>query len=134
MVKKSILLIFIFSLAFFTSCGGGGGGSGSGGGGGSQVDVSGTWSGTGIVSSQSDPTTLVLSQSGNSVSGTWDGYAFIGSISGNQLTLTLIPWTEDPYSYTGRGDAIVSGNIISGTFYITATRGELRGLQPAHFL
>ncbi|MHB9096651.1 MAG: hypothetical protein ACYC5X_02395 [Syntrophales bacterium] len=91
---------------------------------GETTSVSGIWTGTGNSPQTGTlPTTLILSQSGNSVSGTWDGMAVTGTVSGNQLTLTITPFTQSGASITGGASATVTGNSMSGTMHITATLG-----------
>jgi hypothetical protein len=122
--RVSLLAGMVMILAtFLLGCGGGGSSSG---GGSTAIDVSGTWRGTGYApQTGSAPTTLILSQSGNNVSGTWDGYAVTGTVSGNQLTLTFTPFTQNGVSISGGGGATVTGNnMSSGTMSMTGTSGN----------
>jgi hypothetical protein len=117
-----VTMVLIFAI-FILGCGGGGSSSG-GGGTDSTANVSGTWKGTGnSKETGTAPTTLILSQSGNNVSGTWDGYAVTGTVSGNQLNLTFTPFTQSGVSFTGSGNATVTGNSMSGTFALTGKLG-----------
>ncbi len=121
-----LVLFLVLALAMGCSSGSSNGGSSSGGGGtDNAVNVSGTWKGT-VNSPQtgSDTTTLILSQSGNSVSGTLDGLAVTGTVSGNQLTLKLTPFIESGVTFTGGGSATVTGNSMSGTLSLTGTLGS----------
>ncbi len=114
-------LFFGLTLFILVSCGGGDDSDTPP----APASFSGTWRGTGnSPQTGSMPTTLILSQSDNSVSGTWDGYAVTGTVSGNQLTLTFTPFTQSGVSYTGGGNATVSGNSMSGTMSLTGTLGS----------
>ena len=121
MMKRCLLLSVLVGLLLTLSCGGG---SSSGGGGSDTLNVSGTWKGTGNApETGTHPTTLILNQSGNNVSGTWDGLAVNGTVSGNQLNLTLTPFTQDGIYYTGGGSATITGNSMSGTLSMSGKKG-----------
>jgi len=127
-----VTMVMIFTV-FILGCSGGGSSSG-GGGTDSTANVSGTWKGTGnSPQTGSAPTTLILNQSGNNVSGTWDGVAVTGTVSGNQLTLTFTPFTQNGVSFTGGGTATVTGNSMSGTFSLTGTSGGRSATVNATF-
>jgi len=125
MYRGAGLLVTLVGMFAISIIGCSGGGSSSGGGGtDNMVNVSGTWKGTGNTSQTGTaPTTLILGQSGNSVSGTWDGIAVTGAVSGNQLALTFTPFTQSGVSFTGGGLATVTGNNMSGTLAMTGTSG-----------
>jgi hypothetical protein len=131
-MRKSFFFLALVFLLLTLSCGGGGGGSSSGGGGGGN-DVSGTWTGTGVVNGTSYPTTFIFNQSGNLVSGTWDGYAFTGTVSGSQLSLTLTPFINNGYYMTGSGSLTVVGNSISGTMSMMATKNGFSGTSTGTY-
>jgi hypothetical protein len=117
--KTFLFLVLVLVLAMGMGCSSGGSSSG-GGGTESTANVSGTWKGTGNSKETGTlPTTLILSQSGNSVSGTWDGLAVTGTVSGNQLALTFTPFTLNGVNITGSGSATVIGDNMSGTFSLT---------------
>jgi hypothetical protein len=124
-LKTYLLLVLVLVLAMGMGCSSGSSSGGSSGGGSNNVNVSGTWKGTGnIPETGTLQTTLILNQSGNNVSGTWDTLDATGTVSGNQLTLVLKPYTLDGINYTSGGSAIVDGNKMSGTLYITGTKGD----------
>jgi hypothetical protein len=117
--KTYLFLILFMVLALGMGCSSGGSSSG-GGGTDSTANVSGTWKGTGNSKETGTlPTTLILDQSGNTVSGKWDGLAVTGTVSGNQLVLTFTPFTLNGVNITGSGSATVTGNSMSGTFSLT---------------
>lgn len=92
---------------------------------GGAASVSGTWTGTVYAPETGTfPTTVIVSQSGNSVWGTSDGMAFTGTVSGNQLTWTITPFTQSGVSLTGYGSATVTGNSMSGTLSMTGRSGS----------
>ncbi len=122
MMKRYLLLSVLTISLFSLSCSSGGSSSG---GGNDTVIVSGTWKGSGYApETGTHPTTLILSQSGNMVSGTWDGYAFTGTVSVNQLTLTLTPFTQNGVYMTGSSNSTVTGNSMSGTLLMTGRVGS----------
>jgi hypothetical protein len=99
---------------------------------GGAASVSGTWSGMGYSSQTGSlPTTLILSQSGNSVWGTWDGLAVTGTVSGDQLTLRFTPFIQSGVSVTGGGSATVTGNSMSGTLWMTVASTTVNGTFTA---
>jgi hypothetical protein len=117
--KTYLLVALVLVMAMGMGCSSGGSSSG-GGGIDSTVNVSGTWKGTGNApQTGTQPTTLILTQSGNNVSGTWDGLAVTGAVSGNQLALTFTPFTLNGVNITGSGLATVTGNSMSGTLSLT---------------
>lgn len=123
-LKTFLLVGLVVALAMGIGCSSGS--SSGGGGNNSAVNVSGTWKGTGNTPQTGTlPTTLILGQSGNNLAGTWDGLDVTGAVSGNQLALTLNPFTRDGLNYTGGMGAIVTGNSMSGSFSMTGTKGNI---------
>lgn len=124
-INLLVTMTVIISLCIL-GCGGGGDDNGGGNNGSPASDVSGTWIGTGYTPQTGTlPTKLILSQNGNSVSGTWDDIAVTGTVSGNQLILTLIPFTRSGVPMTGGGSATVTDNNMSGTLQMTGTSGSI---------
>lgn len=87
------------------------------------IDVTGTWKGNGYMgpSSRPLPTTLVLKQSGATVTGTWNHIPADGSVSGNKLSLSFSMSMQGQtlsgsMSFKGEGNTLVngSGSIGSG--------------------
>jgi hypothetical protein len=115
-------------LSLAISCGGGGSNSGSGGNTGNTASgVSGTWRGEvkSLDTGSTAPITLVLTQSGNSVSGTMDNISVNGYYDSiiSILTLTLTPYTLDGISYTGTLVVTATGNTMSeGTISMRGTK------------
>ena len=82
-----------------------------------NVDVTGTW-----VAKPSDESSIKLpvQQSGSSVQGSFDRGTIVGSVSGNQVSFTLI-FTDGT---TASGSGTVAGNTMSGSWqYSDGSKG-----------
>lgn len=84
------------------------------------VNVSGTWRGssTGDDPVNSDPSiTMILTQSGNSLTGSIDGVSFSGSVNGNGISSTFQGGEGDTVTLEGA----IDGHTMSGTWVSTTT-------------
>ena len=121
-MKKTRYLAMIamtISASFLAGCGGSDDSSSE------SSGVTGTWSGTGTISSGTYATALVLAQDGTAVSGTWDGsYSVTGTLNGASLKLSGGPVVSSGVTITYSMDLTVSGESMSGTFSMVGKKGS----------
>ena len=118
MKTRSMLAMMVAMMALWTGCGGDDGGDASG--------VAGTWSGSGRydIGVTIDSFILDLTQNGNAIGGTYSitrpvrgtmPGTVTGSISGNELTLTMTPH--------GWAEGTVDGNVMNLYWYESGLGG-----------
>lgn len=89
----------------------------------SQLNVSGTWTGTTSDNLGTGPARATLAQSGNSISGTWstgsgattNGGSVNGSSAGTNVSLSLVPSDPRTCGFTVTA-SVTGGNRMSGSY------------------